>query len=305
MVKKTTKPSQPATSRHPTEPMRFQLRFLSWLLMQTYVPLANDPVKRGLLIPAGHRDVLQILSPMLFGISISADNIRKLCGPDLLGVRSAFCVGRSLLESCINVLYVMTAGPDVAASCKQHALQKSIRDLQREITIGDATLRHAIGEYHQGSDPQIDAALVAFTTTRGKERRAWTDLTVDQRIDIVFDRLHRQAGVFLKGAMMMLYRHSSELIHGSYFGEAFWLGGIQRPDLQSKTDQRAHFLCLQRDLLEACILSCAAVVIGFETRYRSNGAKFDTTGVIREIKLASKKAGDLLKQDQLKHARPR
>lgn len=72
--------------------------------------------------------------------------------------------------------------------------------------------------------PELQAAVEEFTGARGRELTDWTPESVDQRIERIYDRLGPNVAVPLHSARFGIYRHASEISHGTLFGAMFALG---------------------------------------------------------------------------------
>lgn len=142
-----------------------------------------------------------------------------------MSLRDAFGVARAASELAVNVCYIGVAGTDAATKAERHALQKAYRDMSRSGTVGGISVRI---ERAQAPDPRnvagLEAALAEFTGKKGQEISDWTPLNLSARIDEV-RKVHPNAALSLTGATTSIYRHSSDLLHGTYFGVVhFWTG---------------------------------------------------------------------------------
>ena len=80
-----------------------------------------------------------------------------------------------------------------------------------------------------GDFPGLQEALDEFTNAKGHEVRDWTPDNIQKRIALVATKSRRSAEA-LSGAIFAIYRPSSELLHGSFYGvNYFWQGSLDRP----------------------------------------------------------------------------
>jgi hypothetical protein len=147
-----------------------------------------------------------------------------------MAIRDAFGIARSAVETAVNAAYIAVGGAPVANRAIKHMRQKRWRDLSREANIGGTKMKVSRDIGLVAEDlPGLPDALDEFTNAKGKEVRDWTSENIDQRIAAVSVRAAR-AGVCLGIAVFTIYRPSSELLHGTYYGvDYFWRGSRERP----------------------------------------------------------------------------
>jgi hypothetical protein len=74
------------------------------------------------------------------------------------------------------------------------------------------------------ADPELQKDLAMFTWPKGREKTSWTELSVSERIEVVHRKHGPRASGGLEFALHAMYRHGSEIAHGSLFGALFSLG---------------------------------------------------------------------------------
>lgn len=84
-------------------------------------------------------DYYDVLAPLLYSIKESCDSISFLAKNGK--VRDCFVLARTIFETSVNFCFISAGGKDVAERAKRHALQKSFRDLSRELEIGNQKLQ--------------------------------------------------------------------------------------------------------------------------------------------------------------------
>lgn len=188
---------------------------------------------------------LQVVTLMLQGIGVSANSVCKL-GKNLdMNVRDCYAIARSITETSINVAYILSVGYDAAERARLHALQKLYRDLDRQVTIGYISLkiRELANKPNIDDIPDLKAALELFTKN-GKEVMDWAGESIDRRIELS-SLAEQKDKMYLSTARFSIYRHSSEILHGTYFGVRFlWTDGFEPIKTRSKFkwNYLSHFL---------------------------------------------------------------
>jgi hypothetical protein len=150
-----------------------------------------------------------------------------------------------------------------------HAKQKALRNLVRRIEIaGTPLFEFKLGESDKiMKEPAHKAWLDEFTSKSGREITSWTPENVQQRLEAV----HLKFGAKDTRGLafgLLLYRHASEIAHGTLYGTLFSWGATEpgRP-LQSASDlgvfRRAelrHLLKLVCFTLESLVCVVAAAL---------------------------------------------
>ena len=160
---------------------------------------------------------------MLQSMGVSVHSILRLTDTVDMAIKDCFGIARTVSEMSINVAYIVSSDVEVARRAKLHALQKQFRDLKRSGAIDGMEIQIRRSVIPKTSDvPDLEKALTTFTNKKGQEIRDWTPLSLDQRITKV-GSLNKRAVTSLFGSKFAIYRHSSELLHGTYFGVLyFW-----------------------------------------------------------------------------------
>jgi len=165
----------------------------------------------------------------------------------------------------VNVAYIAASGPEVAERAIQHGRQKRWRDLRRSgVLSGDLfiSVERKI-DLKAEEVPHLIEDIEKFTTKSGAEIKDWTPLKIQDRIDVVHRRWP-EAAKLLGGAIFSIYRPSSELLHGTFYGvNYFWQGSRERP-VTSKAEfdllwLEEHFVTLASTLLFASAGAVEAV----------------------------------------------
>jgi hypothetical protein len=80
------------------------------------------------------------------------------------------------------------------------------------------------GQVDLSSNPELRAAIDEFTNSKGHEKRSWTPESVKQRIEALETRYGTKVTTYLQIALLSIYRHASEIAHGTLSGALFSLG---------------------------------------------------------------------------------
>ena len=193
----------------------------------------------GGVFKSGDSEVLRIVSTMIHMTGISAHSILKLTEEPSLQTRDCYPISRSIVESAVNIIFILAQGRQVAERVDRHAQQKAYRDLKRKSSVGSWTM--TIGSDLRLSpedEDQMSALAAEFTTSRGHEKREWTDESLINRIDTAAKRFPEASVMLLHAAVFNIYRHASEVLHGTYFAAMhFWgLTTFGRPSLKDRDD---------------------------------------------------------------------
>lgn len=177
-----------------------------------------------------HSDLDRITIWMLQAIGVSANSILKLTDTVDMSIRDCFGIARSAAETAVNVSYIAVGGSQLADLAIRHLRQKRWRDLKRVAQMGDQQITI---ERHLPRGPEdfpgLEEALDEFTSPKGQEIRDWTTDNIQKRISLV-DGVSKRSAQALSGAIFAIYRPSSELLHGSFYGvNYFWQGSFDRP----------------------------------------------------------------------------
>lgn len=181
---------------------------------------------------SGDSEVLRVVSTMIHMVGISAHSVLKLTEEINLQTRDCYPIVRGIVESVVNILFIMAQGRDAAERADRHAQQKAYRDLARSSSAGgwSVTVNNTL-ELSPEDEARLTALAAEFTTSKGREKRDWTDENLIKRIDSAAQRFPKTCVMLLHMALFNVYRHSSEVLHGTYFSAMhFWgLTTVDRP----------------------------------------------------------------------------
>jgi hypothetical protein len=183
-----------------------------------------------------------VLFPLLYSVVDSNRALSLLVSQGAM--RSAYVVARVSFETIVNACFILTKGPEAAERARRHAQQKAFRDLDREFEISGQKFRLTCSaKDEQAVDPDLQASLAMFTNKKGREITQWTDENVKERIEEIGAKYGPRAAGGLNLALVAIYRHGSEIAHGSLFGALFSLG-LTLPGGPKSGDQLARYIAM-------------------------------------------------------------
>lgn len=197
---------------------------------------ATEPAE---MFKSGDPEVLRIVSTMIHMVGISAHSILTLTQEVGLQTRDYYSIARGIVESVVNIVFIMAQGREAAERADRHAQQKAYRDLKRESSAGGLNIIVGNKVKLQPEDEERLSLLAAeFTNRKGREKRDWTDENLTHRIDTAALRFSNASVIALHAAAFNIYRYSSEVLHGTYFSALhFWgLTTIGGPRPKSRDD---------------------------------------------------------------------
>lgn len=227
--------------------------------------------------------VAQVLLPMGQAVGISTNSVLQLSQHVGLQAQDCFSITRSLVELTVNMCYIMAEGTSAAEAAIRHAQQKSFRDLTRTSTVGASTIGlMADGLPDPAEIPNLEIALKEFTSRGGRERD-WTDFSIDDRIARAGAVLGSRVLTALHFARFIVYRHSSEVLHGSFFGAIWFLGLTDPKGVRVPRDIAAHVGGLHCLALHAVVLALFADLIAFHEAFGFEWARSQAEEAIKGL----------------------
>ena len=218
-------------------------------------------------LPAGvSRKVFDVVLTMIYVTGISAHSVLKLTEGTGLQARDGYPIARSIIETVINIGFIMAEGDLAAEAADRHAKQKAFRDLKRTSSIAGYTVTVGwTGKLVADDENRLAALAAEFTTKAGRERRDWIDKSVEDRLGTIARHFGHRVMTMIHPALLMIYRHASEILHGTYFGALFFWGITtpgQRPTTANELreimgDHQFAVLC-GVIFSNAALLECAA-----------------------------------------------
>jgi len=166
----------------------------------------------------------RVFPAMLQALGSSSNTLLRLSDEPGLQSRDCFSICRSIVELSVNVCYICAEGETVALRAERHAQQKAARDLDRKSSIGDQTIHLRFADVEASRMPEeLEKSVNEFTFSSGREK-GWIDLSIDARCEKVGEVLGAKILTPLHWARFAVYRHSSEILHGTFFSAIFFMG---------------------------------------------------------------------------------
>ena len=216
----------------------------------------------------------QVLPAMLQAAGSSSHTLTLLSEAPGLQTRDCYSIARSVIEIAVNICYIIAEGSPAADRALRHARQKMYQDLERESKIGDKIIRLTFSDRLDTSTvPGLKAEIAEFTSRTGREK-GWVDLSIDERIEAAGQKLGDSVLTSLHFARFMIYRHSSEVLHGTLFS-ALYFFGITTPSTQPRTQDKTLESVGQQHMLIliATVFALSAVIEAFHRAYGFAEAK--------------------------------
>lgn len=172
--------------------------------------------------------------------------------------RDAYVLSRTVLETIINTCFILANGPETAEKAWRHANQKAYRDLDRTVRVNEKVFRLKwTGRVDLAQHPELMEAIREYTSKKGREITSWTPETVNQRIEAIDKKYGNRATTSLQLALLAIYRHSSEISHGTLFGAMQSIGLLQPPGPPNNLEQMIIFRQKQVNML--CLMLGASI----------------------------------------------
>jgi Family of unknown function (DUF5677) len=214
---------------------------------------------------ADEREIIKITVLMIQGLGVTMHSVLKLTAERDMAIRDCYGMARSAFELAVNICYIAASNVEVARLAERHAMQKSYRNLQRKGDVGGFQFEISRKNIPSMEEiPGLSAAISEFTRN-GKELSDWTPHNISARIKHI-KHTDNGAAVSLSGASMSIYRHASELLHGTYFSVVyFWSANTSPAHTREQFEAcwKEHFLTV----FTALFFSTHAVISLFSRRF--------------------------------------
>lgn len=216
------------------------------------------------------RKVFDVVLTMIHVSGVSAHSILKLTEEIELQARDGYPIARSIIEGIINIGFIMAEGHTAAELADRHAQQKAFRDLKRTSSIAGHSITVGwTGKLSPEDEAHLTALAAEFSTKAGRERRDWTDKSLERRLEVIDGRFGHRVMTMLHSSIFMVYRHASEIVHGTYFGALFFWG-VTRPGSRPTTTDELRMIMGHHQLTvllgvafaNTALLDCAGQYFG-------------------------------------------
>lgn len=247
-----------------------------WLFFNQHIKLLEQARN---VVMQQTSELWSVVMPLLYAVIDTSLSISSLAQTGK--VRDCFVLSRTDFETIVNICFILAKGDEAAKRAKQHATQKAYRDLNRHLDINgqNLTLKWG-GEVKLEENPELQVALAEFTSKKGREITSWTPETVQEQIEIVDSRYGKHVSMNLQFALISIYRHASEIAHGTFFGALFSLG-LTSPsgspkspvELQDHQRQNLSMLLMMLGLSESALIKVLAEEIPSLTNQATESKK--------------------------------
>lgn len=210
------------------------VRLILFLLSEGPAVLFGQRLESGL-----ERDKARAIAATAMGAGQTTNTVLKLSGEAGIVARDMYPLARCVVESYVNAAFFSTQPVEVAQRAIRHKDFAAWKHANRVVGSGDFMI--ALGSQEE-TKPFLEKEFPEFV---GKGQGSWTTLDVPSRIRLIGERV-RAAGGALMGAYGGIYAISSEIIHGSVFGAAYFYStgtgdprseeGFRRGVLQQRID---------------------------------------------------------------------
>lgn len=167
-----------------------------------------------------------MLYPFLDSVAESVDSLRILINQ--LKLRDSYVIARVIYETSLNACFLLTDSEALSCRARTHAMQKALRSLARAVEIaGNKIFEFKVqGAEEVMGHPKHQEWLNEFTSKSGREITSWTPENVQQRLETTYLKFGHDATRGLAFGLL-LYRHASEIAHGTVFGTLFSWGAME------------------------------------------------------------------------------
>ncbi|MBE2272550.1 MAG: hypothetical protein IAE80_30220 [Anaerolinea sp.] len=228
--------------------------------------------------------VKQPLFFLLQAVGASTSTIVKLSESVGMHTRDCYPIARSVVETAANACYIMAQGEEMAERAMRHTRQMAYRDMERESKIGSSIIRVMSSKKPNPLiAKELEAELTEFTNKRGGEKN-WIDDALDTRISVAGEKFGTDLLLHLHFARFAVYRHASEILHGTVFGAMYFLGLV--PSSSGKngiSDARESIASQHMSILLATLMALYAVVEAFHGSYEFAAANIRAKAVIDSL----------------------
>lgn len=224
-----------------------------------------------------------VIFSMVYAIGISVNTLVSLSKTPGLHTRDCYSIARSIIEASVNICYILSVGVSAAKQAHRHANQKAYKDLQREAEVAGLMIKLTAQSIPDPSSIiELDDYINEFTSRSGREK-AWTDLSVDKRIAVAGEKFGDPILGSLLGARFAIYRHASEIMHGSYFGTLYFFGATtssKKPTPESFSD---NFFDQNVMILFCTHLCLASILEAFHLTYGYSKISEESKALHKEV----------------------
>jgi hypothetical protein len=152
------------------EVLRKQIGLIDCLIEAIFQPDMPPPEWRPGKVPS--EPLKNILYFMLQGAGSSCHSVLVLTEHGVsLRVRDCFCIARTVIETILNICYILAAGDEAALRMERHSKQKCFRDLDSNSILwvrGIGVSRRTTGQPDPDRISGLREAIAEFTSKKGE-----------------------------------------------------------------------------------------------------------------------------------------
>jgi len=226
------------------------LRLTLWVMSQGSADILGQKLSCVLA-----EDQVRAATATSLGAGQSINTI--LAGSEKVGipVRDLYPIARGVVEGFINAAFFVTQPVEVSERAMKHKDYAAWKQLNRSIGNGEFAFRLS-----SDPDPKATAAKL-FPQFAGKGQDSWSSLDAPSRISRIGKVVGRSGGALL-GAYALVYAISSEIIHGSVYGMAYFMSAHNGRN-ESVEDFRAGTEAQVVDILTAVTHAASGFLSAF------------------------------------------
>jgi len=168
--------------------------------------------------------------------------------------------------------------------CLNHARQKAFRELECESKIGNNVIKTVYtGRPDPSTVPGLQEEIAEFTSNKGREKN-WIDDNVGERIAAIGKHQGETIQNRLHTAHMMVYKDSSEVLHGSLFSALHFFGATE-PSGKPRTLQKLaeHIGQQHMVILFAANIAMCEVFETFHKEYGFSAAQAKADAIMERL----------------------
>lgn len=206
-----------------------------------------------------------------------------------LKMRDCYALARMIFDLTLNLGYFGVKGKTSVELSLKHYHQKAFRDLDREIEIKGLKFGIGIKGFDKSKvDAKLKEALDFFTNRKGFEIRSWTGDNVFKKIELIIGKYGEDIGMMLIINLFFIYRHSSEIIHGTMYGSLFSRGMTRPENEQPKNeDELRKYQITYITFTLICVILLNYVMFSIIHSHYNRNVDFDKlTEIIKEFRLS-------------------
>jgi len=250
-------------------------------ILNQYIDIVNEIIA----VTIGHESAIHLrqeqsqpesavssaITCMLLAVGSSSNTILKLSESPGLQTRDCYVVARLIIETSVNICYILAVGEEAAERSIRHSRQKAYRDLDRNSVIGSSNIEFKLANDDNKEllaivREELKKDILEFTSLTGREK-SWVDLSIDDRIEIAGGKLNESILTKLHYARFMIYRDSSEILHGSYHGTFLFFRGCLKEARHDSEDIIRSIGSQHILILLSIIIAINAIVESFHMIY--------------------------------------